>query len=149
MCCLLMGTAVGTAFAHGLQVTTGVEGERIVGEVRESGGAPVADIPVSLFDDQPNPKNPARVLHETRSDARGRFFFPLDPALERIRIVAADGLGHRAELSMGVIRTTAAPQSAVVGAPRERFWRDLLAGLGYIVGLAGLAAWWLARRGRR
>lgn len=149
MCCLLMGAAAVTAFAHGLQVTTDIEGERIVGEVRESGGAPVAGVPVRLLNEQPDPKKPARVLHETRSDPQGRFIFPLDPALERIRIVAADGLGHRAELSMGVIRTAAALQPAAVSAPRDRFWRDLLAGLGYIVGLAGLAAWWFARRGRR
>lgn len=132
----LMGSVV---HAHGLQMTAQVDDGRLVGELRDSGGAPMTGLTVRLMG--------TRAPYETRSDPQGRFSFPLEPQLERVRVVAEDGLGHRAELAMQLVRT---PQvGTLASVPRDTRWRELFAGLGYIVGLAGLAAWWLSRRSRR
>lgn len=80
------------------------------------------------------------LIGEGVSDAAGRFSFSVDPR-QSYRIVAEDGLGHRAIADVAPT-TYLPPRTPDSGFP----WRELLLGLGAIAGLTGIAAWLLGRR---
>lgn len=160
---LIGGLIVGaSAEAHGMRIDAETRPAEVVGVVRYSNGKPVAGATVTLM-------TAAGVTLSGRvADTSGGFEFS-EVAAGPHRLRADDGLGHRALLSLDVPlalgvppaplnRTTAEalPEGAVVSGiedpvqvwsstPHWR-WRDLVAGLGYLVGLAGIAAWWRSRR---
>jgi nickel transport protein len=162
--CLIASAPVA---AHGLEVSAFVEGDRIEGTVRGSDGGPVAGAHIRVM-------SPARrVLAELESDAAGGFvYLPAAPADLVIRAETLDG--HAAEWTLTEAEFAGAsparpglvpdpdlefmveqavarqvkPLREQLTAHQERIrLQDLLGGIGYILGLAGLALWWRSRGG--
>ncbi|CAL94836.1 carboxypeptidase-like regulatory domain-containing protein [Azoarcus olearius] len=150
---LLLALALGAAsaaHAHGLTLTAQGEGAQLVGRVAYTDDTPAAGIYVSASLAQGD----GTMVTEGNSDAEGRFRLPA-PAGKRLRVVAEGEEGHRVE----VIAEPLAPAGdeasvAALGLLREDIARlehrlrmqDIIGGIGYIVGLAGIAAWVSARR---
>jgi len=144
------------AAAHGLRLSVSAQGQAIAGEASFADGSPLVEAAVELRGAATVADEPVdntlrdRRLARSRTDARGRFAFP-SPGAGEYRIVVDDGLGHRSELRLtlqedpsGVAATSAT--GAIEAEHRHWPWRQWLSGLGYLLGLFGLAAWWLARR---
>lgn len=169
--CLVLACSLvsAPAAAHGLEVSAFAAGDRVEGSVRGSDGGPVAGARIRVM-------SPARrVLAELESDAEGGFvYLPAAPADLLIRAETLDG--HAAEWALTAAEFSGAPPSrpgskadpdlelmieqAVarqVRPLREQLiahqdrirLQDLLGGIGYILGLAGLVLWWWSRGGPR
>lgn len=150
--------------AHRLEVAAFAEGRRIEGSVYVPGGGTVAGARVSVR------RPDGDVLAELLSDAEGRFTYLATEAADLlIRADAGDGhVAERAvraaEMSGGmgggadadleamverVVARQLRPLREELTAQGERVGlRDVLGGIGYILGLAGLALWWRGRGGR-
>lgn len=153
-----------------MQVFATLNGEQAEGYVAFVGGRRAADIPVELRDAAGKP------LLGSRSDQEGRFRFRL-PGPGRFTLVADSGDGHVAHFALesesrvvessgengsrsqhaaidqrGLDRLLARhinPLREQIAAYEERRrWHDVLGGIGYILGLTGIAFFFMARRGR-
>ncbi len=98
-----------------------------------SNGDPV-DAEVLVY----SPAEPAKIFQRLRTDLRGRASFVPD-APGDWRIVADDGLGHRAELELPVDN-----EGAAAGPSQQRAVPGPAISLA-VVALVG-GAWWLIRR---
>ncbi len=165
---LLLTVAAGAAWAHAARLFATVEGGAIVGEVYFAGGGPAAAVGVVAVDPDGN------ALAQARTDAEGRFRLPVTRRVDH-RLLADVGDGHAASAlvpadalpepaatpSSAAAREPAAVAAAVDAALARRvaplrrdiarlqdriLWRDVLGGLGYVLGLFGAAAFVLARR---
>lgn len=148
----------GVAFAHGLRLSVTLGNDAITGQATYADGAPLANATVEL---QPQGERatdaaPAR----SRTDADGRFAFPSPRKPGEYRVVVDDGLGHRRETSLtlgaawpqpAAQAPTAAPAVTIEDRYAHAGWPQWLSGLGYLLGVFGLASWWASRRsgGRR
>lgn len=148
------------AWGHGVELFATVEGTAIHGMLKYPDGTPIADAPVLAY----GPDNV--VLGETRTDATGRFELPVRQRCD-YRLVGDAGEGHlgaytvKAEelpLSLGKLDggAEAAPadldtriEMAVarqIGPLREQLFgyekqvrlRDMVGGVGYVFGVAGV-----------
>lgn len=146
------------AAAHALVLTAQGEGGHVAGEVHYTDGTPAAGIYVSAsiaVDD-------GKLVAEGSSGADGRFLLTA-PAGQRLRVVAEGEEGHRSEviaepvaLAAGTAANETTNEAAVATLRllREDIARmehrlrlqDIIGGIGYIVGIAGIAAWIAARR---
>jgi len=168
---VLAGLGGGDALAHKVSVFAVAEGEFITGECYFSGGGRPKDCVVEFFD------SVGRKLGQTRTDAEGRFSFRPNVRTDHL-IVLDTGDGHRTEFTISAAELPAAlsapPTAARSGPPddldkriaravakelrplREQLsraerrirLRDILGGIGYIFGLAGVAAYFNRRRKR-
>lgn len=175
----------GPAQAHRVTVFAWVEGETVHTESKFSGGKPVKEGEVLVYDLEGNQ------LLSGKTDAQGDFSFPI-PKRTGMRIVIQAGMGHRGEWTIpagevapdglkpeppaarespsgAAAPATAAPnvgpdqvRLAVEEALDQRLGpvlkmlverqdggptlRDVLGGVGYILGLMGLAAYIHFRR---
>lgn len=157
---LAVTLAVGTvpAAAHGLAVTAQHEGALVSGQARYSNLEPAAGLYVELRrDDQPGDGAP---LATGTTGADGRFRLPA-PAGAQLRVIVEGEEGHRAEAPIAPpappltgAAGNDAPSASTLQLLREDIarleqrilLRDIVGGIGYIVGLAGIAAWVAARR---
>ena len=141
----------GLALAHGLRLSVTVGNEAIAGQATYADGSPLADAPVELQARGERAANatPAR----SRTDADGRFAFPSPRNPGEYRVAVDDGLGHRREtfLTLGTTgspaATAAAPALVITDSHANAGWQQWLSGLGYLLGVFGLASWWVSRRG--
>lgn len=141
------------AAAHALVLTAQGEGGHVAGEVHYSDGTPAAGIYVSAS----LAGNDGKVVAEGSSGTDGRFLLTA-PAGQRLRVVAEGEEGHRSEvIAEPVALATAAGNHAAVETLRllrddiarlehRQRLQDIIGGIGYIVGIAGIAAWFAARR---
>jgi nickel transport protein len=170
---ILLSVLPHAAAAHGIRLTAVVEGEAIVGQARYVADGPVAQTRVTVY--APSGKR----LGATQTDDEGRFrFVPTVAQDHRFWLDSGDGhaaecVVEAAELPIGV-RTSAANSPVATSADElaatidrvvsERIkplheevlqlrhalrLRDILGGIGYILGVTGL--WFLlkARSARR
>lgn len=143
------------ADAHGLVLTAQGEGTHVSGQVRYSDNTPA----VGIFVEARAPEGGSPPLAEGSTDAEGRFRLPA-PATRPLKVIAEGEEGHRAEviaqpvpLASGSTTDTDAAV-ATLRLLREDISRlerrirlqDIIGGMGYIVGIAGIAAWIAARR---
>lgn len=135
------------ALAHGLRLTITVGNEAIAGQATYADGSPLADAPVELQAQGDRPTG--ATLARSRTNADGRFAFPSPRHPGEYRVVADDGLGHRREtfLTLGAIGPPAAPARVITDSHANAGWQQWLSGLGYLLGVFGLASWWVSRRG--
>lgn len=139
--------------AHGLTLTAQGEGAYVTGQALYSDRTPATGIFVSV-----SLEDGGKPVAEGATGADGRFRLAA-PAGQRLRVVAEGEEGHRTEtiaepIAVAITDTEAA--TATLRLLREDIARlehrmrlqDILGGLGYIVGIAGIAAWIAARRRR-
>jgi len=169
MCALGLGLAFAApdALAHKIRCFARAEGGRVVGRAYATGGGTIKDRPVEVYGPG------GRLLHRTRTDEKGEFAF-VPPARVDLRIVVKAGPGHEAEYTVravdlppGPVASPAqetAPGARDLGAIRalvgqavdEKIQplredldrirlRDVIGGLGYILGLTGIAFYLSAR----
>ncbi len=128
------------ALAHKMLVSAVPEGSSLRVEVFFPNGAPAQEVPVTLA-----PAGGAPALASGQTDSQGAARFP-GVAPGSYRVVAADPLGHRAEIQVtvpgpgqgGQEKVAAPPSPEKASAPQgEPFpWAAALGGLGFIFGLA-------------
>ncbi|HMT13984.1 MAG TPA: hypothetical protein PKE19_04465 [Aestuariivirga sp.] len=144
------------ALAHNMKVFAATSGSAITGKVYFVGGGAAMAVPVSLRSAD------GKTLATLTTAADGSFSFSPVPA-SVAAVVAEGGDGHMAEFPLTAaapvtVAPAAASQDALAQGLRpleERIdalentlrLRDVLGGLGYILGLFGLWAW-LKARGR-
>ena len=150
---ILLGSALlaaGPALAHGLWLSVHAEGEAVVGQARYSDQTAAAGLFIDILD----PATGA-TLAQGSSSADGRFRIGVPP-LPRYRVVVEGDEGHRSEAEALRVESgaAAAADADALRLLREDIARleqrirlqDILGGIGYILGLAGLSAWFMARR---
>lgn len=156
---VLLSSAVSApTFAHGLNLSVTAYEQAVAGRASFADGSPIAEVPVELHAAE-------RSLARSRTDTEGRFAFPAPPAPGVYRIIVDDGLGHRAAVRIEIGDGTGmgadadadtdtdtdpdpAPASAMIEETphTHSHWQQWVSGLGYLLGLFGMGAWWLARR---
>ncbi len=169
---VLLCLSSSAALAHGLNVFVRTEGGVEKGNAYFTGGVPAKNVKVQVVDAA------GQVLGEMETDAEGNFTYSGKRPAGPVTFVASTPDGHRAESKLdGAERAGPAQANPVaaelvhdetVGAPavassekqlgeiqvaldrlEQRLWlRDVIGGIGYIFGLAGLWALWKSRQGR-
>ena len=149
---LLMGVcalAAATAQAHGVRLSAQSQGDRVIGQVRYADDMPLRSARVELREvpqhaptQSRDPTTQEAIAWQTFGNDAGEFVFEA-VAPGDYQLSAEDGLGHRASLRVSMGRG-AVSQDWSSSEPSR--WRDVLAGLGYLLGLFGLLAWMSARR---
>lgn len=151
-------------WAHGLKLYVEAEAGQIRGQVHFASGAAARSAQIRISDAG------GEELAVLAPDDEGRFSYPVDSP--RDLVVVADSLdGHRASRSLKaeelraflpaeeesgaeppcaqvVAEKSASLREALTACEERQRLRDILGGLGYIVGLAGLGLWWGGRRKR-
>jgi nickel transport protein len=168
---ILVATLVAAfpALAHRMNLFALAEGPEIRGTVTFAGGGRGANLPVRIEGPDGSP------LAEARTDAQGNFAFTATRRQDhRLSVDTEDGHGARflvraeelpASLPEGpsapsipppavqdleaVVARQIAPLRMQIEAYEQRIrWHDVLGGIGYILGLAGIAFFLLGRRPR-
>lgn len=167
---LVVLLAASPALAHRLKVFAATIGDELQGRVYFVGGGPATGVPVTLRD-----AGNAVLAETTSTSPDGRFVLPLANA-EALTITADAQDGHVATFTIRAGQSAppsaAAPQPAAIAAPagadaaldaalarqlapladeinalRDSLGlRDILGGLGYLLGAFGLWALYLARQ---
>jgi nickel transport protein len=158
------------AWAHKVHLFALVRGGRIEGEVYFEGGAPVRRAKIQVVDPD------GQELGTAEADDQGKFAFPVTRPVDHT-LIAQAGFGHRARYTVAVADlppSVSAGESAQVGHAwavelqelerqvaglrrdihhaQNRLWlRDVLGGVGYILGVSGLLfyVWGRRRQGAR
>jgi nickel transport protein len=113
------------------------QAETIMVSLESAPGQPLSGARYRVFGPDPGPP-----FSVGRTNSRGELAFRPDrPGTWRVIVSSADG--HGASVRIDVDEALRAGSGAATAGSR---WPMLLAGLGYIIGLAGLAAMW--KRGR-
>ncbi len=153
-----LAAAAATARGHSLQLFAERDGPDVRGEAYFSGGGAARGLIVRAL------AADGSAVGEATTDAAGRFAIRGAPD-GPLRIVAETLDGHRAEWPLDAAPAASPPTApaeagpdrpatpatrpaapAPLGRPESVRLRDVIAGIGYIAGLAGLALWWRARR---
>ncbi|MBO8085018.1 MAG: carboxypeptidase regulatory-like domain-containing protein [Marichromatium sp.] len=160
------------AWAHRLNLFAGVEGMRISGSVYFSGGAPAVGVPIELsggevslalvsdaegrFAQTVARAADYRLVARTADGHRAEWridaaeFVAAPPPQAATQTIAPTPVADPALLAAieQAVARQLRPLREELAAEQARVrLRDLLGGLGYILGLTGLALWWRARRG--
>ena len=140
-------------FAHRVIIFAAVEGERVTLE-SYIGNSPCRQCDIEVLDPG------GSVLLSGKTEADGSFSFA-PPAITDLRIVLKAGPGHRAETLVRkdkirrIVREEVRRELEADGAGRRQSGppvvelKDVISGLGYIAGLAGVAMILLSRRRNR
>ena len=148
------------AHAHSIDLFAHALGDEIHGSVSYGDGSPVVDTPVEISWDAPETAHDGEDHAATvQTDNAGKFVFKPTAQGEHLFICRTPD-GHRAAFSMvygtgaqdrepgsiddkieaSVERHIGALQEQLHGYERQTRLRDVLGGIGYILGLAGLIA---------
>ena len=141
------------AFAHALYVFAQYDGQTVTGKSYYSDMTPAVETYVEVL---------RQPLMTGKTDNRGYFHFPLvvEPKVA-LKVVVEGEEGHRAAVVAD--RITATPNTPTqasdesllllrgdIAQLRDKIYlHDILGGIGYIVGIAGIAAWLSARKLRK
>ena len=143
------------ALAHALYVFAQYDGQTVTGKSYYSDMTPAAETYVEVLRHGEN-----QPLMTGKTDNRGYFHFPLvvEPKVA-LKVVVEGEEGHRAAVVADRIiatpNTLASDESLLllredIAQLRDKIYlHDILGGIGYIVGIAGIAAWLSARKLRK
>ena len=145
------------ALAHALYVFAQYDGQTVTGKSYYSDMTPAAETYVEVLRHGEN-----QPLMTGKTDKRGYFQFPLvvEPKAA-LKVVVEGEEGHRAAVvadritAMPNTPTQASDESLLllrrdIAQLRDKIYlHDILGGIGYIVGIAGIAAWLSARKLRK
>lgn len=147
MLAALLLAAAAWAQAHGLRLVAHAEGEFMVGRAFYSDLTPAPGLLVEVFD-----SGTTSVLATGVSDGSGGFRIPV-PLRTAYTLVVEGEEGHRAEITAPRVVPHAGNADALqllredIARLEHRIrLRDIAGGIGYILGLLGLSAWFLSRR---
>lgn len=138
------------AQAHGMSLFASHDGKAITGTVEYHGGVPVVDaeVTVTAGDDSE--------WWKTQTNRQGKFIIDVQPH-DEYKVVADAGGGHRSETVVKAMPqgSSAASDAQIVELRREIHdlknsiqLRDILGGVGYILGLVGIAMYFKAKERR-
>lgn len=147
---MLLLLATPTLQAHGLDVMAQRSGDRISGFAHYSDRSPAA----GLFVELQGSDGLSASLVQGKTDAEGRFELPA-PARLPLQIVVEGDEGHRATAQVSDLPDSQATPAVllllredIARLQQRLWWRDLVGGLGYLLGILGLWALWQGRRQR-
>lgn len=136
-------------FAHGMHLSAQYDGQQITGKAYYSDQTPAAETYVEAI--KPNGTEP--VVYG-KTDKEGRFVLPLTQ--EGTFTVIVEGMeGHRAEAQVQKIvpQTNTADiqllREEIEQLKNKIYLRDVIGGIGYILGLFGVVALLKARKGAK
>jgi len=160
--CIFVILVAADAHAHAINLFVREESGTIKGSVYFTGGDPLAEAEVQIFDAE-------KTIGTVQTDAGGNFTYAIPAGAGKLRLEVRTQDGHRAEATLtpsyldvpmlatraGNSPPQAVPADGQLGAIQvaldrleHRLWlRDVIGGIGYIFGLAGLWALWKARSG--
>ena len=151
---LVLTLAAAAAHAHALRLSVQPEVDALRGQALYADGTAARGERVELFEVGGAQSPVATAV----TDAEGRFRLPAAPG-RTYRVVVEGDEGHRAEAiavlaapaagaELGAaIRAELAPLRQDLARLEHRIrMSDVIGGVGFIVGLFGAAAWWMARR---
>ena len=140
--CLLITSP--SAFAHRVNIFAYVEGDIVYTESYFSDGKKVEGGKIEVYDSQ------GKKLLEGITDHQGQFNFKLTKR-DDLKIVIDASMGHRNsyllsrdELSAPLVEKHAKLKNDKVSSKVSS--RDVIAGIGYIFGIAGIAFYFLSKR---
>ncbi|MFU2113548.1 carboxypeptidase-like regulatory domain-containing protein [[Pasteurella] aerogenes] len=143
-------------WAHSLYLFAQYDGKEISGKAYYSDLSPAAETYVAVYQ-----QDKTNIVTEGQTDKQGEFHFPLQgEGIYRVEIEAMEGHKAVAYAANVVPQATNATSSLASNASDELmlvradiaklqdkiYFRDILGGIGYIVGFLGLWAWWQSRR---
>ncbi len=149
------------ASAHNLRLFAAQQGNLVEGEAYFAGAGPAAGAHIRL-------EQEGQQQRQLTTDAQGQFSLML-PGPGIYELVADAGQGHQTRWTLDSLTVTGAAPEPTTTQPTpsetatlaqqlralqrdlealrsERRLQDIIGGLGYILGLAGLAAWIMGRR---
>lgn len=148
---LVAGLIALGAQAHGLDVMAQQSGQSVSGLALYSDGSAAQGLYVELrlADDA------EQSLAEGKTDAEGRFSFPVTtPGLLRVMVEGEEG--HRAQALVSRLPEAGAGnlpvqllREDIARLEQRLWWRDVIGGIGYLLGILGIWALWRGRAGRR
>ncbi len=143
-------------WAHSLYLFAQYDGKEISGKAYYSDLSPATETYVAVYQ-----QDKTNIVTEGQTDKQGEFHFPLQgEGIYRVEIEAMEGHKAVAYAANVVPQATNATSSLASNASDELmlvradiaklqdkiYFRDILGGIGYIVGFLGLWAWWQSRR---
>lgn len=139
------------AQAHGLDVMAQQSDSRVSGLALYSDGSAAQGLFVELrlADDG------EQSLAEGKTDAEGRFSFPVT-AEGLLRVMVEGEEGHRAQALVSRLPEASADnlpvqllREDIARLEQRLWWRDVIGGIGYLLGILGIWALWRGRTGRQ
>jgi len=140
ICCLCLLTVSPSAFAHKVNIFAYVEGDTVYTETYFPDGKKVEGGKIEVYDSE------GKKLLEGVTDREGRFNFK-PPKIDNLKIVINASMGHRNSylLSRDEFSTLLIKKYEKIKKDKTSS-KDIIAGIGYIFGIAGIAFYFLSKR---
>ena len=145
---LLLWLLATAAQAHGLDVIAQHSEGQVSGLALYSDGTPAAAIYVALVASE----DASRVLAHSKTGEDGRFTFAAREG-GGMRVIAEGEEGHRAQALVSDLPSGSSGNQSllllredIARLEQHLWWRDVLGGIGYLVGVLGLWALWRSRQ---
>ena len=136
----------GSALAHKVKCFATAEGAVVSGYAWMGGGGRPRNVPFKVFGPD------GTLLHEGQTNEKGEFAFVPSQTCD-LEVVVEAGEGHMARFTVRAEDMAMDTGTLLVQLRRElaeyqerQRWQDVLAGLGYIAGLAGAAFFFFGAR---
>lgn len=137
-----------SALSHSLYVIAQYDGEQISGKAYYSDMKPAAETYVEAY-----PQGQQDNIISGKTDEKGRFTL-LASGEHLFKVIVEGEEGHRSSVIADRIHKQSANSDNALMLLREDiaqlrdkiYWRDVIGGIGYIVGIIGLWALWQSRR---
>ena len=140
---VLLCLSISTVSAHRLYIVHKISEIEI--ESYFGGGSPCRDANVMVYDNEGN------LYLEGVTDAEGKFSFPPKIGMEEYTVVvdAVHMPGHKAKTVINLSQAAAGAGAGSAGGTEMPLYTRVIAGFGYIIGLAGAAMVYMSWRRKK